>query len=103
MRKSRWFLGVASSTTSLSTRALGGPDLAHSRILLTFLSSPSRKASTEPSGRFLTHPLTPRVAAIWAMLERNDTPCTSPLILMRTAVAIALTRFPGTVLLSPRQ
>ena len=92
MRKSWWFLGAAGSTSTLSTRARGGPTRAQSRTRFIFTSSPSRKASTDPSGLFLTHPLTPRSDDSCAMLARNDTPCTSPLILTLTAVAIAHTR-----------
>jgi hypothetical protein len=79
MRKSRNSPLYSSSTSSTpSTLAAGGPRRAHPARALTAPSSPSRTASTRPSGRFLTHPLTPRRSASSFIVDLKKTPCTLP-------------------------
>ena len=78
MRKPRRSLNFCASTLTESTRALGGPRRAHSTILATLASSPSRRASTEPSGEFLTQPATPSSSASSAMNALKNTPWTRP-------------------------
>ena len=41
--------------------------------------SPSPSASTEPSGRLRTHPVSPSACARWTTNQRKPTPCTRPL------------------------
>jgi hypothetical protein len=48
------------------------------RTLATASSDPSKTASTVPSGRFLTHPLTPSLIAMSLVLALNQTPWTRP-------------------------
>ena len=74
-------MGEVGLTSKPRTTALGGPCLAHSTTASTNLCSPSRTASTVPSGRFLTHPFTPLSSAVLAMLALKETPWTVPEIL----------------------
>src|SRR2546430_8495068 len=66
------------STVTESTLALLGPRSLQSRTFLTSISSPSRIASTAPSGRFLTHPSTLLALATSLIEALNSTPWTMP-------------------------
>ena len=68
----------SSSTSTRSTSAPRGPRRQNSTSASTSSGSPSKTASTAPSGRFRTQPRTPReLAARWTA-KRNPTPCTKP-------------------------
>jgi hypothetical protein len=54
-------VGSASVTEIPLTSACGGPYRHHPHICSTAVGSPSKKASTDPSARFATHPVTRRV------------------------------------------
>ena len=66
------------STVTESTLALLGPRSLQARTFLTSISSPSRIASTAPSGRFLTHPSTLLALATSLIEALNSTPWTMP-------------------------
>src|SRR2546426_11518786 len=66
------------STVTESTLALLGPRSLQSRTFVTSISSPSRSASTAPSGRFLTHPSTLLALATSLIEALNSTLWTIP-------------------------
>jgi hypothetical protein len=70
--------GSSRVSSTESTSALRGPWLHQSTMERTASSSPSKTASTAPSGRFVTHPATPREAASCRQLSRKNTPWTRP-------------------------
>ena len=60
------------------TLAIGGPCRLQAISFSMFIGLPHATASTRPSGKFLTHPVTPSLSASWRMDSRNHTPCTRP-------------------------
>jgi coproporphyrinogen III oxidase-like Fe-S oxidoreductase len=61
-------------TSRRSTRAAGGPRRATSTMRSTSSGRPSNTASTQPSSRFRTHPVTPWRSAARRIVSRNQTP-----------------------------
>lgn len=71
------------------TAAAGGPTLQRrSTISSTAVGSPEKRASTEPSLRLRTQPLSPSSRAVWTVQSRKNTPCTRPLITTRSCKEI---------------
>ena len=75
--------GGSACTRTSSTTAAGGPCRDHSTRRSTSPAAPSKTASTSPSGRFRTQPLTPCRSAIRRQVSRKNTPCTRPEISSR--------------------
>src|SRR6478672_12276856 len=75
--------GGSSDDSTPSTRAPSGPRRHHPIMASTAGASPSKTASTLPSGRLPTQPATPRSAASRAHVARKKTPWTDPQTRMR--------------------
>src|SRR5215210_5438129 len=69
---------LSKSTSTFSTEARCGPSLHQSTIALTLSEGPSNRASTCPSGTFVTHPARPSSSAFCLVESRKKTPCTWP-------------------------
>ncbi len=72
------FSGGFSMIVNRVTLAEDGPRRSQSAILSRDSLSPWAWTSTDPSGRFRTHPVSPRERAVLAVQWRNPTPCTLP-------------------------
>ena len=71
-------LGSSASTCTSSTCAPGGPRRIARSTRVTASVSPSTQASTRPSGRLVTHPVTPSRTAASRVKYRKPTPWTRP-------------------------
>src|SRR5437588_339501 len=81
--------GSSSVTSTVVMRAWRGPTRHHDTRRATASSSPSKHASTRPSGRFRTHPPTPASTATRRQVSRKKTPCTLPSTTTRRRTTIA--------------
>lgn len=89
MKKSRRVVSRETESDSTPvTTAERGP--AHNQVTneSTWSLFPWANTSTEPSGRFRTHPSTPRDLATWRQVCRNPTPWTRPVTRARIALSV---------------
>ena len=70
--------GSSSCTSTSATSARRGPRRRNRTSSSTASGGPSITASTAPSERLHTQPLTPADRARWRMVSRKNTPCTRP-------------------------
>ena len=79
--------GSMTSTSTASTRAIGGPTCSHAISASSASGAPAAWTITEPSGQFSARPRRPRVVARSAVLARNHTPWTRPRTQARRAAS----------------
>src|SRR5262245_48043716 len=70
--------GSSSTTSTDSTTARLGPVRLNATSCSTAAASPSKTASTAPSGRLVTQPVTPAASALRRVESRKKTPWTRP-------------------------
>ncbi len=78
MRKPDSLRGGSSVTSTRATEACGGPDSHQAHSASTPSGAPSKTASTAPSARLHTQPVTPCRVACCRQVSRKNTPCTWP-------------------------